>query len=280
MTSPTNHQHETREPMTENLIIDASERKYFTMLPNLIDDLGLSVYAFRLYCHIKRVTGEDGKCWQSTETLVKACRMSVHSVVDAKRELKDAKLITVKLVKRPGGGRDFHVVTIRDVWELNLKHCAGLKNNQVDATTEQVPTGNAQDSTGNLQVPDVQGKNNPHEFSTDEGNTGRGRRVSPAQAEGKASPPASVDAASIFPPIPKTHPAIVAVKQITGYYPHKALYRRIVQKVGDSPDVERMRLTFETWLAGGRNPRNLKGWLFDWFAEGMAYVPEGDKFRD
>lgn len=266
--------------MTENLVIDASERKYFTMLPNMIDDIGLSVYAFRLYCHFKRVTGEVGKCWQSTETLSKACRMSAHSVVDAKKELKEAKLITIKAVKRPGGGRGFHVITIRDVWEKNLKHCSAMKSGQEPTDSEQVPGGNLQDSTGNLQVPDMQRKNNPHELSTTEVNTGRGGRVSPTQAEEKAPPPASMDAASIFPPIPKTHPAIVALKQVTGYYPPKPLYRRIVQKLGESPDVERMRLTFETWLAGGRNPRNLKGWLFDWFAEGMAYVPEGDKFKD
>lgn len=279
--SPTNHRHETRGTMTDNLIIDnTSERKYFTMLPNLIDDLGLSVYAFRLYCHIKRVTGEDGMCWQSTERLSKACRMSVHSVVDAKKELADAKLITIKSVKRPGGGRDFHVITIRDVWGKNLNHCVAMKNDQEPTDSEQVPTGNEQDSTGNLQVPDMQRKNNPHELSTPEDNTGRGGRVTPTRAEEKAPPPASVNAASIFPPIPRTHPAIMAVKQVTGYYPPKNLYRRIVNRIGETPDVGRMQLTFDSWTAGGKNPRNLKGWLFDWYAEGMAYVPEGDKFKD
>jgi hypothetical protein len=262
--------------MTENLIIDAQERKYFTMLPNVVDDLGLSVYAFRLYCHIRRVTGEDGKCWQSTETLAKASGMSVHAVVDAKRELAAANLVTITTVKRPGGGRAFHVITIRDIWERNLKHCTGLKSGQDDTTKGRLPTRNDDVPTGNLQVPDVQRKKNPQEEGT-----GRGGRVSHTPAGENPPPPASENvAASIFRPIPRTHPAIVAYKQVTGRYPRRNLHRRIVNLLGETPDIERMQLTFDSWTAGGRNPQNVKGWLFDWYRESMAYVPEGDKFKD
>jgi hypothetical protein len=35
-------------------------RKYRIEIPNLIDDAGLSVYALRLYVHLKRVTGAEG----------------------------------------------------------------------------------------------------------------------------------------------------------------------------------------------------------------------------
>jgi hypothetical protein len=126
----------------DNLVIDSSDRKYFTMIPNLVDDLSLSPFAFRLYCHFKRVAGENGQCWQSTRTLAEQCLMSVHAISDAKRELLEQELIEIKALKTPNGGRDYHQVTIIDIWHRNLDHAE-----------EQDTTGNLQDTTGNLQVP-------------------------------------------------------------------------------------------------------------------------------
>jgi hypothetical protein len=54
----------------------ADQRRFFFQVPNLVDDLDLSAAAFRLYCHIRRVTGEDGRCWESTRTLAARCRLS------------------------------------------------------------------------------------------------------------------------------------------------------------------------------------------------------------
>jgi len=142
------------KPQPDNLITNA-ERRYFVMLPNLIDDLGLSVYAFRLYVHMRRVAGEDGKCWQSTTTLAERCKMSAHKVVDAKRELAEVGLITVTSVDRPGGGRPYHEVVMADVWPANMAKYQGND-----------PAGNLQVPVGNLQVPVVQRKKNPLKKNT------------------------------------------------------------------------------------------------------------------
>lgn len=100
-------------------------RKYRTELPNIIDEMELSVYAFRLYVHIKRVAGEteDGACWQSTKTLASYCKMSAGKVSEAKRELVAAGLITV--VKRTNeNGAATDCITIRDIWPQNFAHFA------------------------------------------------------------------------------------------------------------------------------------------------------------
>src|SRR6266481_4364218 len=66
---------------------DSDLRRYRTELPNLIDDLGLSMVAYRLYGHYKRVCGTDGLCWQSARTIAGHCKMSVGSVVNARKQL-------------------------------------------------------------------------------------------------------------------------------------------------------------------------------------------------
>ena len=104
--------------MTERIIDNGDLRKYRTEIPNLIDDMDLSVYAFRLYVHLKRVAGDSGKCWQGKRTLADACKMSAGMVTKAKRELVDAGLIEVEAGDALAGQPD--TITICDVWGQNF----------------------------------------------------------------------------------------------------------------------------------------------------------------
>ena len=82
--------------MTEYYIKDEGDlRQYYFQVPNMIDDLGLSIFAFRLYGHLKRVAGDEGICYQSTRTLANNCKMSTASVSRAKRELIYYGLINI-----------------------------------------------------------------------------------------------------------------------------------------------------------------------------------------
>lgn len=110
--------------MDENLINEQTpDRKYFTIIPNIVDDLNLSAAAFRLYVHLKRVAGESGKCWQSTTTLAEHCGLSRHTVIRAKKELEAANLIEIAAKKRPDGGMPYHEIKIVDIWRHNQEHC-------------------------------------------------------------------------------------------------------------------------------------------------------------
>lgn len=104
-----------------NRYIDHSgDRKYFTQIPNLIIDFPLSPYAFRVYVHIKRVTGEDGICWQTTRTIADRCNISRNSVNRAIKELVSNRFIEV--IKVPGKHGEFshNEMTIRDIWKNNV----------------------------------------------------------------------------------------------------------------------------------------------------------------
>jgi hypothetical protein len=97
-------------------------RHYRIELPNMIDDLGLSVYAFRLYVHLKRVAEDEGSCWQSARTLAEACNMSAGKVSEAKDELEQKHLITRHpKIQRGGIGDD---ITIVDIWPQNFARYA------------------------------------------------------------------------------------------------------------------------------------------------------------
>lgn len=109
--------------MTEDNEIteERPDRVYYTMIPNMIDDSNLSVYAYRLYGHIKRTAEEKGTCWQSTETLAENCNISTGEVSYAKHELEKAGLIKIVSIKTPTTGKYCHNITIVDIWEKNIQ---------------------------------------------------------------------------------------------------------------------------------------------------------------
>jgi len=94
-------------------------RKYWTQLPNMIDDSDLDVYEFRLYVHLKRVAGDSGRCWQNTQTLASHCQMSAGKVSQAKRALASRGMIRIDAAKSDRG-KPYHIITIVDVWPQNM----------------------------------------------------------------------------------------------------------------------------------------------------------------
>src|SRR5574340_824381 len=91
---------------TAKVVDQGDLHKYRTEFPNLIDDMNLSVYAYRLYGRLKRVAGDAGECWQSTHTLSTSCSMSAGSVLKAKQELVNKGLIRIEKHNRDDGRDD------------------------------------------------------------------------------------------------------------------------------------------------------------------------------
>lgn len=73
------------------------------------------------------------------------------------------------------------------------------------------------------------------------------------------------------------HPAIQAVKQVTGYFPRKSLYAEVISLLGDEPDLKRLRQVYKLWIAKGYNPLNLGAWLFEWYPNGAYYTNPADR---
>lgn len=111
----------------------AKGKSHFFQVPNFIDDALLSPRAFRLYCHILRVCGDDKICTQGLRTLSKWCKMATNTMRSAKSELIKKGLIQIKQVKTQNGYLD--EIHLTDVWELNKK--------VYDGTIKQLPETDA-----------------------------------------------------------------------------------------------------------------------------------------
>jgi hypothetical protein len=119
---------------------DGDAQTYFASIPNLIDDMDLSVYAYRLYGHLKRVIGASGKgvCYKSTRMLAEQCRMSMGKVSEAKRELEEAGLIVVQRQESSQWKRD--QITLVDVWPRNMAAYAPKVEQTTPVAEEDAPS--------------------------------------------------------------------------------------------------------------------------------------------
>ena len=70
------------------------------------------------------------------------------------------------------------------------------------------------------------------------------------------------------------HPAIVAVRDVKGRFPHKDVWDLVIEKVGSHPDVPKMRECWLAWRARDYSPESL-GWLVDWYINGIPGVRHG-----
>lgn len=70
-----------------------------------------------------------------------------------------------------------------------------------------------------------------------------------------------------------SHPAILAIKQVTNRMPPIVTYDLIIKAIGSEPDTEKLAQCFAQWSARGFNPQNLSG-VLDWYSSG---IPERNK---
>ena len=108
-------------------IIIESDHKYFSLLPNMIDEILIDPYEMRLYMKYKRIAGDGGICFMSNEKLAKSCGMSEGKLISVKKslakprkELGGKSLICIKKRFKEKGDKDTDEVTIIDLWEENI----------------------------------------------------------------------------------------------------------------------------------------------------------------
>lgn len=94
------------------------------MVPNFIDDLDLSVLAFRLYVHYLRWSNSRDHRFPGRTFLKKKFKVGQAAITAAKEELVVNSLIKVKTF--PAKDRRADEVTILNVWDRNYKHLKQL----------------------------------------------------------------------------------------------------------------------------------------------------------
>ncbi|HET6886620.1 MAG TPA: helix-turn-helix domain-containing protein [Candidatus Udaeobacter sp.] len=83
----------------DTLTADQSEDP--TFIHSRVDDLGLTVYEFRVYCHLKR-RSNHGVAWPGIASIARVCRMHKMTAVKAIKGLEERKMVTVTRVEGEG----------------------------------------------------------------------------------------------------------------------------------------------------------------------------------
>lgn len=275
--------------MTEdNLLTSENKRSYFLMLPLMVDDLNLSPQAFRLYAHIVRRVGDGGECWENTANMARCCCMSTGAVSKAKAELVKAELIRIEKVPKKHGEFPYDLTTLIDIWAKNFEKYATCSQCEPD-TVHNVNSTCSQCETKKIPV---LSKAKKTKSKTDA--AGRVSLASRGKAPREGASPAATGDLSSGDGVPagetsgqtskkpsmRNHESIQTIKRVTGYYPAKALYLDIIRVWESVPYADKaleLEICYKTDRAKGYNPGNLSAWYFDWFAEGMAYVPDDIK---
>lgn len=155
--------------MKHDIVDEGDPRYYWTQIPNIVFDIGLSAYEVLLYCQLKRIAGDHGKCFKSTRTLAKECGLSPTIIVRTKAllaaprpALRNKPLIRIKEQNNPSGGRDYHEITITDIWKANTDKYSKDDEQAPDiALAEQVPQNEVASTIEHVkQVPLVEHKKN------------------------------------------------------------------------------------------------------------------------
>lgn len=77
-----------------------TDTNYYTAIADAVQDIGLTVHAFRLYFHIKRMCDRYGYCAETERELSEICKMSFGKIQASKMELERCGLIVITSARR------------------------------------------------------------------------------------------------------------------------------------------------------------------------------------
>lgn len=124
----------------------SSLHKCRTELPNILFELDLDPYEFRVYCQIKKITGDGGKCWMSMRALAEKCNISERKLREVKKSLSqpieqlgNIPLLKITKRKKEKGDLDTDLIEIIDIWPVNFqksysaaRHAGGVQHDMLE----------------------------------------------------------------------------------------------------------------------------------------------------
>jgi hypothetical protein len=111
--------------MNESVKDSSQDRRYFTQVCNLIDDLDLSPLGLALYLHYKRWSAAKDKKAPGVKELMHKYKVGARAIKNAKAELVKNRLVKITTFDAKLGKPD--EVTILDIWDRNYQHFKELK---------------------------------------------------------------------------------------------------------------------------------------------------------
>ncbi len=109
------------------------DHHFRTEIPNIVDDLDLDPYEFRIYHFIKKIAGDSGLCWHCIKSM---CKKTKVKETKAKQVLKKLAspfallggrpLIEIRHRKKPDGSNDTNLINIVPIWRQNGDYFRGV----------------------------------------------------------------------------------------------------------------------------------------------------------
>lgn len=109
--------------MTEQNRLDdqSADRKYFTIIPQVVWAIARDPYELALWCVVKMIAGDEGECYISTDDLATLAMMSTGKVSQCRKRLLSTGLLAGELRRDPGYPQPVWHLVIPDLWRLNLE---------------------------------------------------------------------------------------------------------------------------------------------------------------
>lgn len=106
---------------------------FYAKIPHMADD-DLDIFEYRLFGHYTRVCGQDGRCYQSVETIRGITKMSPSAIKKARVSLQEKGFITVAIPDGKSRNQGMNIsVSLVDRWDENTERYQGVKQNSVSA---------------------------------------------------------------------------------------------------------------------------------------------------
>jgi len=146
---------------------ESSLAKYFTMVPNIVFDIGLKPVELAVFMAIRRIAGDKSKCFKSMKNLAEAAGVDVKTCRRVKRLLAMPQpvigmpLIRISEKFSEEGDQEADVITCVDLWDFNLKFFLGVLPKTVGGTTKNGRGGTTKNGRGVL--PKTVAKEEPFE---------------------------------------------------------------------------------------------------------------------
>lgn len=98
-----------------------ADHHFRTEIPNIVFDLDLDPYEFKIYAYIKKIGGDQGGCWKSKPNIAKECSISKRKVDDAVQKLSSPfDLLGGKsLITFIPRENNTSLLIINDIWREN-----------------------------------------------------------------------------------------------------------------------------------------------------------------
>ncbi|MFY9223229.1 MAG: helix-turn-helix domain-containing protein [Blastocatellia bacterium] len=261
------------------------------ILNDYIEKIG--AIGFLVYCTLVSYTGSSNKCWPSYSTLADKLKLGRSTVIKTIKILVEVGLIGIEKRQTQADGHISNVYVLLSVKPLgSAEQSSGPGSPQVPALVQEKYQPSPPNNTtlvSNVDQPSppirpylythdqyTKEENKEEDTSLSLSDSSSTQAINFSSSDKKEEKESLKETSSKEKEAPNRnvsdnrakHPAIAAVRAIVGRFPNKLLWDEIIDILGNSPDLEKLKRCATEWAKKTSNMGNMV-WLFEWYKNGI-----------